>query len=353
MRFSALICFLTAIPFFAKSQCPNPPGDQVTYGTNNVWIGYVYNNQNFGGYRGFVNEGVAANPNFDENFGGANTTYNTNNCSVTTESFSVRYKLMKVFANGSYTFTVGADDGYRFSLDGGTTWVIDNWTDHTYTTSTYTTTLNGSINMVLEYYENTLANRVSFSVSASMLPVTITSFKAVAKSLHVTQIDWTTEAESNIRTYVVQKSHDGSSYEDIGTVLPNDNRTANKYGFTYEHQETFSGATYFRVKIFDKDGSIKYTNVALVNPSSDNFAMSVYPNPVHGQEFFWNADKNRSNVTIKIFSMQGTLIQARQYPRIEKGVVLKEILRSTQAGYYRISVSDGEGVFLNRLILKN
>ena len=65
-----------------------------------------------------------------------------------------------VFTN----FDVGADDGYRLSLDGGSTWVINNWGDHSYTLpAIYSATLNGTYNMVLEYYENGGQNRISMN----------------------------------------------------------------------------------------------------------------------------------------------------------------------------------------------
>lgn len=148
------------------AQC-SPQGNQTSYGTNNVWRGYMYNNVNFGNYRGYVTEGNASSPNFDQSFGGDNVNFSTYNCFVNTETFSARYKLTKTFTNGTYDFTVGADDGYRFSLDGGTTWVINQWNDQAYNTTTYTVQLNGTYNMVLEYYENTGDNRLSFSVTSS------------------------------------------------------------------------------------------------------------------------------------------------------------------------------------------
>lgn len=162
--FLTISLFLTGL--VAKSQCSTPTGDQTTFGTNNTWIGYVYDNLNLTTYRGYVNEGSTASPNFDQNFGGDNVTYNTTSCSVQTETFSVRYKLSKTFSNSTYTFVLGGDDGYRFSLDGGATWVVNNWSDRSYSTTTYTTTLNGTYNMVLEYYENAGSNRISFAVAA-------------------------------------------------------------------------------------------------------------------------------------------------------------------------------------------
>ncbi len=165
IRLLPLLSILLMVQLKTLSQACTPQGNQTSYGTNNVWRGYVYDNTNFTSYKGFVTEGTAGSPDFDQSFGGSNTTYSTNGCSIQTESFSVRYKLRRNFTNGRYNFTVGGDDGYRLSLDGGTTWVINNWNDQAYTTTTYSAVLNGYVNIVLEYYENSGDNRVTFNLS--------------------------------------------------------------------------------------------------------------------------------------------------------------------------------------------
>src|SRR3984957_11436471 len=113
-----LIFFLLCYGLLSAQTCSTAAGDQTTYGINNVWIGYVYTGQNFNNYQGYVNEGSLSSPNFNEGFGGGGVTYNTNGCSITTDNFSVRYKLQQTFASGTYIITVGGDDGYRFSLNG-------------------------------------------------------------------------------------------------------------------------------------------------------------------------------------------------------------------------------------------
>lgn len=40
----------------AMSQACTPMGDEVSYGTGNNWIGYVYDNSNLTNYKGYVNE---------------------------------------------------------------------------------------------------------------------------------------------------------------------------------------------------------------------------------------------------------------------------------------------------------
>lgn len=161
-----LVLCVLACAFSAAQPC-TPLGDETTFGINDTWIGYVYDNMDFTGYVGYVNEGTPGNPNFNEGFGGSDVMYATNGCSIFTATYSVRYKLRKTFTPATYDITVGGDDGYRLSIDGGATWVIDRWFDQGYNTFTATVTLSGSTDLVLEFYENGGGNQVSFDVAPS------------------------------------------------------------------------------------------------------------------------------------------------------------------------------------------
>ena len=185
--------------------------DPSVYGTNDVWRGYVYDNADFTYFKGTVTEGTLGNPFFDQGFGGNNVTYNTNCCPVYTETFSVRYRLQKTFINSSVTFLVGGDDGFRFSLDGGTTWVINQWSDHRYTATSYTTTLNGTYDMVLEFYENGGGNRVSFDLNSTILPIQLIQFNGTVYNEQV-QLNWTTSSSSNTDHFIIEKSTDGQLF---------------------------------------------------------------------------------------------------------------------------------------------
>jgi hypothetical protein len=147
-----------------------PTGDQTRYG-NNSWIGYVYSGLNTTNppsnafsatYRGYITESET----FDHNYG-AGSLSGPNICGNYPNQFSIRHKMEKNFASGYYTFTVGGDDGYRLSIDGGETFLINNFTDHGYTTSTSAQVyLSGNTYLVLEYYEQGGDSRVNFSYSS-------------------------------------------------------------------------------------------------------------------------------------------------------------------------------------------
>lgn len=137
-----------------------PQGNQVSYGTNS-WIGYVYHNNNFTNYAGYVTQ---AND-FDQGFGGSYANYNTNGCPVYMEYMSVRYRNSRTFPCGIYRFRLGGDDGHRVSINGGSSWLGSWWYPQGWNYSHYTpwVYLNGTYNMVLEFYENGGGNRMTIS----------------------------------------------------------------------------------------------------------------------------------------------------------------------------------------------
>lgn len=80
-------------------------------------------------------------------------------CGAYRDNFSLRMKRRIYFENGLYIFGGGADDGFRLSIDGGTTWLINDWNDHSYQGSL----LNGGCgvpmtagyrDVVVDFYEH-------------------------------------------------------------------------------------------------------------------------------------------------------------------------------------------------------
>lgn len=147
-----------------------PAGDQVSYG-NATWIGYVYSGLNTtshpsniatAAYRGYITQPET----FDQDLVTGSLS-GGNLCGTYSDQFFIRYKMTKNFTPGYYTFTVGGDDGYRLSLDGGATFTVTNFVDHSYATSASSTLyLSGNVSLVLEYYEQATNSRVTFNYTS-------------------------------------------------------------------------------------------------------------------------------------------------------------------------------------------
>ncbi len=225
-------------------------GDQVSYGSGS-WIGYVYDGANnfTSNYKGELFETEI----FDESFGGSNTTTSTTGCDFQTETFSVRFKMRKNFSCGDYTFTIGADDGVRLSIDGGATWLVNDYSNHGYRTlsSPPTSITDGTYELVIEYYEAGGGNRVTFdySVVSCTLPVTWYSFEGVAKSGY-NELEWKTATEENNEGFSVERSADGMLFEEIGWVNGNGTTTDQK-SYLFEDTNALEGNNYYRLKQID------------------------------------------------------------------------------------------------------
>jgi hypothetical protein len=187
---SLLLLLLVCLFGFQAANAQCRFGDQTSYGQGQ-WIGYVYNpiaanttptaasfaNANYVGY-------VVRQANFDQNLGGGNLPASTTMCSATgVDNFIVRYKMQLTFTPGYYTFNVGGDDGYRLSLDEGRTFPenVSDWTDHGYHFESGTYYLNGTVNLILEYFEHGGDSRVTFNYAAASC--TSTAPTAIAGNL--------------------------------------------------------------------------------------------------------------------------------------------------------------------------
>ncbi|GGA89222.1 T9SS type A sorting domain-containing protein [Puia dinghuensis] len=328
-------------------------GDPTVYGTGNVWNGYLYQGMNFNLYKGEVNEGLASNPAFDESFGnpgGTAVIYNTNSCTITTQQFSARYRLTQNLANGNYVFTVGGDDGYRLSLDGGATWVINNWADHAYTVSSYTTPLSGTYNMVLEYYQDGGLDRVSFAQAFSTLPVTLTRWSVSALDNNQALLKWSTTDAVNFDHFVIQRSTDGSTFEDIHTVaaVPGDSTAQN---YSYTDQDNWDGKLYYRLAMVDLDGKTAYSNIVSLSLQSAQ-SIRIYPTQVEGGSFFVQTTTSIHQARLELFDMSGrrlqqndwSLLQGRQQVTLTNGA-------SLPAGAYIVRLSDHQSILAKQIVV--
>lgn len=255
-------------------------GDQVSFG-NESWIGYVYDGRdNFSSnYKGEIFEPVS----FDESFGGSNTTKSTTGCDFQTETFSVRFKMKKTLSCGDYTFTIGADDGVRLSIDGGSTWLVSDYSDHGYRTlnSSSTNLTAGSYDFVLEYFENGGGNRVTFSYNmiSCVLPVTWYSFEGAAKEGY-NEIEWKTASEENNEGFSIERSNDGLSFVEIGWANGN-GTTTTQHAYTFEDNQPLEGVNYYRLKQVDFDGKFEYSEIISITSIATNVKeeIQLYPNP--------------------------------------------------------------------------
>lgn len=315
-----------------------------TYGSGNNWRGYVYSGTDLSMYRGMVSQPGSSNPSFTQNFGGANTTFSTSSCSMTTENFSVRYRLSYNFPYGQYTFIVGGDDGYRLSLDGGATWVINNWSDHSFESTTYTNYLSGTKDMVLDYYENSGDNQLSFSLQAGApLPIHLVDFDARERN-GKGDLNWTITPDSNPDVFQLERSSDGNHFTTFATVAGNTGTNGNGLiNFQLTDNNPYPGKTYYRLKMIDTNGIVTYSKIVVVTAGEVALQeISIFPTSYTGTSTFLKTGTSLTQAEISVYNTSGQRIQRLSLGKVEKGqtIPFDALPRQASHGLYVVQVTD-------------
>ena len=113
----------------------------------------------------------------------------------------------------------------------------------------------------------------------NVLPVTLSAISATAQSNNIA-VEWTVENEMNMVKYVVEKSTDGSNYSTGTTITVEGNNDVHN---TYNWLDVTAaqGVNFYRIKMFDKSGEVKYSSIVKVLMSkTTQSSMTIYPNPV-------------------------------------------------------------------------
>ncbi|MFZ1533165.1 MAG: PQQ-dependent sugar dehydrogenase, partial [Chitinophagaceae bacterium] len=119
-----------------------------------------------------------------------------------------------------------------------------------------------------------------FAASNITLPLDLITFTGTLQSDKSTLLKWRTENEINTSHFVVERSTDGNNYTAIGTVSAY-NASAQNYSLVdYDAANQQSLLLFYRLKMYDRDGAFKYSNVVTVSLADIAGAVKVSPNPV-------------------------------------------------------------------------
>ena len=143
--------------------------------------------------------------------------------------------------------------------------------------------------------------RLSFG-TALVLPLNLLSFDAYKNKTNV-QLSWKTTNEINTSYFMVQRSTNGSTFNNIGSVQAVNTSGNNEYSFTDE--SPVNGINYYRLQMVDIDGRTTYSfiiKIAFGNTSE----LKVFPNPAKNI-ITVNGLQNKG--VIKIIAADGKLIR--------------------------------------------
>ena len=192
-----------------------------------------------------------------------------------------------------------------------------------------------------------------FVPTNQILAIDQLSIYAMEKSNGI-QVDWISKTETDMDRYEVERSTDGRNFikQHTTTAIGNSSTGVNYSWLDVSPQQ---GNNFYHIKAFDKGGMFKYSSVVRVAIGKATSGITVYPNPVEGNNFsisFTNMEKGAYQLSL--INNQGQILLSRQVEH-EGGSAAKsiELNQFLAQGIYYLRISKGNVELLTQKLIKN
>lgn len=161
------------------------------------------------------------------------------------------------------------------------------------------------------FYHLDTNNGLAAYTSATVLPVSLSSFTAAVKNATNT-LTWSTLSETNNSGFEVQRSTDGLDFAkvDFVTSKSSTGNSTDKINYSFEDKSAPAGVSYYRIKQIDFNGESTMSNIVFVdNKLQKDAGFKVYPNPVTSVLNISTSISDLSSYKGAIYNTNGALVK--------------------------------------------
>lgn len=184
---------------------------------------------------------------------------------------------------------------------------------------------------------------------AITLPVELLSF-TVEKDGQQDLLKWSTAQGPQPAKFTIQRSGDGSTFTDIGTVAGSPD-VSNGINYSYKDALPLAGKNFYRVRAGDVTGESKYTPVVLISRDEEGGAFHIFPNPAHDNFTIQLPEATNDVVSVTVNDLSGATIYRAEL-QAANGRIAVANLGSIVPGAYLVRVETKAGVQSGKLILR-
>lgn len=271
-------------------------------------------------------------------------------------SDAVAVTINGVSLNNSEFFDPGADAGgpgfNRLTITCSGSIPVTNVTFVSPTQVTCTLNTNGK---AAGTYTLTITNpdgqttTTSFTLASAcvVVPVSLTDFSGKLVNTTV-ELTWKTMQELNFKGFEVEKSADGLNFSLFQIVAAKGSLNGEAL-YSLSDKKPFPGNTYYRLKMIDKDGNFKYSNIVLIkSPFKPIAVMNMFPNPAKDRFNIEIVADKKQEITIHLFDFTGSRVILKKITT-EAGLQQHQLnLSGLQSGAYYIEVKNFAGTVIDK-----
>ena len=171
--------------------------------------------------------------------------------------------------------------------------------------------------------------------NTAALPLNLLSFTAIAEQ-NKSLLNWTTSNQINTSMFVVERSNNTKEWISLKTI--NAGNTINETSYSFVDEAPLDGVNYYRIKFVDRDGTITYSKVEMVEFGSNTFAFEIYPNPAKEKIFLKFKDPSSDVYYLRMVNATGRSIYMLPKPQLQNGIDISKCAK----GIYYLQVTDNK-----------
>lgn len=191
--------------------------------------------------------------------------------------------------------------------------------------------------LYIDGYKN---SKTSFKLTfnGDAFPIKLERFSGVAKTSS-NELTWVIAAFSGVHKINLEKSANGVEFTAI-SAYQGDFMLNKEY--VYNDMKPFIGSNYYRLAIYNKDGTIQYSNVVLLK-RNEKIKINVFPNPVIDKvTIAINTAEKQGTIHVQLYNNVGQLMVIKT-TNITEGINNIEIKTGQlAAGSYKLIIANKE-----------
>lgn len=158
------------------------------------------------------------------------------------------------------------------------------------------------------YYSTGEVEDYRIRVDYRPLPLTLLSFDAKTIDTKTVQLSWSANEEEGFAGYLVERSLDGSAWEQVATVpasIP-----GGVYHYKTSDDHPYTGRSWYRLQLKDEREGLQYSQAKMVNiRNKETEFITLWPNPARGAiNLLINNTGNTEIASINIVGMHGGVL---------------------------------------------
>ncbi len=190
-----------------------------------------------------------------------------------------------------------------------------------------------------------------FRVGA-IVPLNLLTFTGKAGADNVNHLYWQTTEEVNTSYFEIEYSTDAANFTKVGTITARGNASTTTDYSTAHSPIAKAGLYYYRLKMVDKDGSFRYSEIIVLKPTAGSFELQqIKPNPFTSQVQVVITGTKNNSLQVNMLDVHGRLIKT-QKETIAQGsnTITINNLSSLSKGIYFLEIIAQDNRIVQKLI---